>query len=183
MQIHDLNTKALTDPAYVAFDDGSDTYKADFKQIIDDSVAEAYTDADVSGGVVNFTSYDEIPLSDWNYTEFASLEGGESLQALFELLSKIALNIRWLYGQTIKFVRGTQVLSNIAAGSTSNVIVTINVPDGYTAVGVMLSSDGNNAFPVWVSSVSNTLFRLMYENHRTSTTTVSVGYTVVCVKS
>ena len=43
MQIHELNTKALTDPAYVPFDDGIDTYKADFKTIIDDAVAAAYS--------------------------------------------------------------------------------------------------------------------------------------------
>ena len=45
MEIHELNTKALTDPAYVAFDDGSDTYKANFKDIIDDAAADAVEDA------------------------------------------------------------------------------------------------------------------------------------------
>lgn len=30
MEIHELNTKTLTDPAYVALDDGTDTYKLDF---------------------------------------------------------------------------------------------------------------------------------------------------------
>lgn len=47
MNIHDLNTKTLTDPAYVAFDDGSDTYKANFKDIIDNAAAEAVTESPI----------------------------------------------------------------------------------------------------------------------------------------
>ena len=60
MEIHDLNTKPITDPAWVAFDDGTDTYKADFSTIIDAAVAEAFSAADVSGGVVNYTSAGEF---------------------------------------------------------------------------------------------------------------------------
>lgn len=183
MQIHELNTKALTDPAWVPFDDGSDTYKADFNQIIDDAVAEAFTSADVSGGVVEYETEDAEPLSGASWSPFDLLEGGENLETLFTLVSAMAYNVRWLHQNTIQFVKGTQVLSNIPAGTTNNVVVYITVPSGYTAVGVMLSSNGNNAFPVWVASVSNTLFRLMYENNRTSTTTMTVGYTVVCAKS
>lgn len=34
-KIHELNSKTLTDPAYVAADDGEDTYKVDLKDLLD----------------------------------------------------------------------------------------------------------------------------------------------------
>lgn len=96
MQIHELNTKALTDPAWVPFDDGTDTYKADFNQIIDDAVAAAFTSADVSGGVVEYESEDAEPLSGAEWLPFDLLEGGENLETLFTLVSEMAYNVRWL---------------------------------------------------------------------------------------
>lgn len=43
MEIHELNSKSLTTPAYMALDDGTDTYKADLQNVIDD--LEDYADA------------------------------------------------------------------------------------------------------------------------------------------
>lgn len=102
MQIHELNTKALTSPAWVPFDDGSDTYKADFKTIIDDAVAEAFSAADVSGGVVEYESEDGEPLSGAEWSPFDLFEGGENLAALFTLVSEMAYNVRWLKLQNTK---------------------------------------------------------------------------------
>ena len=102
MQIHELNTKALTDPAYVPFDDGTDTYKADFHEIIDDAVAEAFSSADVSGGVVEYESEDAEPLSGSEWSPFDLLEGGENLETLFALVSAMAYNVRWLKLQNTK---------------------------------------------------------------------------------
>lgn len=47
MEIHELNTKAITDPAYIAADDGTDTYKMDLKNLLTqaETAATNYTDA------------------------------------------------------------------------------------------------------------------------------------------
>lgn len=107
MQIHELNTKALTDPAWVPFDDGTDTYKADFNQIIDDAVAAAFTSADVSGGVVEYESEDAEPLSGATWSPFDLLEGGENLETLFTLVSAMAYNLRWMKSRI--YVKGYSV--------------------------------------------------------------------------
>lgn len=121
MQIHELNTKALTDPAWVPFDDGSDTYKADFNQIIDDAVAAAFTSADVSGGVVEYESEDAEPLSDAAWSPFDLLEGGENLETLFTLVSEMAYNVRWLYSKL-----GTTDISSIGNGTVTGALSQLN---------------------------------------------------------
>lgn len=47
MEIHELNTKSITDPAYIAADDGTDTYKMDLKNLLTqaETAATNYTDA------------------------------------------------------------------------------------------------------------------------------------------
>ena len=97
MQIHELNTKALTDPAYVAFDDGDDTYKADFKDIIDDAVAAAFSAADVSDGVVNYTSGDATSPSAW--TDVNVLASVSTLAVLLNKISTMIKNVRYLYAK------------------------------------------------------------------------------------
>lgn len=50
MEIHELNTKAITDPAYIAADDGTDTYKMDLHNLLSTNLAasNAYADSAVS---------------------------------------------------------------------------------------------------------------------------------------
>lgn len=119
MQIHELNTKALTDPAYVAFDDGTDTYKVDFNQIIDDAVAEAFSSADVSGGVVNYTSGDSSSPSSW--TDVSVMASGGTLATLMNRISTMVKNVRYLW-------------SLIGSSSISNVSSTITEAIGNTSI-------------------------------------------------
>lgn len=119
MQIHELNTKALTDPAYVAFDDGTDTYKADFKEVIDDTVAEAFSSADVSGGVVNYTSGDSSSPSSWSSVSVMS--SGSTLATLMNRISTMVKNVRYLW-------------SLIGSTSISNVSSTITGAIGNTSI-------------------------------------------------
>lgn len=119
MQIHELNTKALTDPAYVAFDDGTDTYKADFKEVIDDAVAEAFSSADVSDGIVDYTSGDSDSPSSWS--NVSVLTSGLSLKTLFERISTMIKNVRYIWN---KF--GTTNISSIGDGTVTGAISTIN---------------------------------------------------------
>lgn len=153
MQIHELNTKALTDPAWVPFDDGSDTYKADFKQIIDDAVAEAFTSADVSGGVVEYESEDAEPLSDAAWSNFDLLEGGEDLATLFTLVSEMAYNLRWLRQQnTINTANnlGSAVdLNSYAAGTLYTF-----PKDGY----IVVTASASSSAILRIYSASNTLY-------------------------
>lgn len=148
MQIHELNTKALTDPAWVPFDDGSDTYKADFNQIIDDAVAAAFTSADVSGGVVEYESEDAEPLSGATWSPFDLLEGGENLETLFTLVSAMAYNLRFLWS-----VLGNDALKVVpysksySLAASSGIVLTANdfgatTPTGYTPIGCAQFSSG-----------------------------------------
>lgn len=97
MQIHDLNTKALTDPAYVAFDDGTDTYKADFKAEIDNAAADAVADADLTDNTVAFTSGDAASPTGW--TAVGVLTSGLSLKTLLNRISTMVKNVRYIWSK------------------------------------------------------------------------------------
>ena len=101
MQIHDLNTKALTDPAYVPFDDGTDTYKAEFNSVVADAAAAAVADADLTENEVTFTSGDAASPTAW--TSVSVLTSGSTLATLFKLISTMVKNVRWLYSATTIF--------------------------------------------------------------------------------
>lgn len=81
-----------------------------------------------------------------------------------------------------KYVETTTTLNNISANTGGNVVVYFDLPTGYKAIGVMLSTNGNNLFSAWVGDRSGDHFRLMYYNQRTSATNETVKGTVVCVK-
>jgi len=119
MQIHDLNTKALTNPAYVAFDDGTDTYKADFKAEIDNAAADAVADADLTDNTVAFTSGDAESPTEW--TEVDVLTSGLPIKTLFNRISTMIKNVRWLYS---KF--GTTDISSIGGGTVTGAISSLN---------------------------------------------------------
>lgn len=95
MQIHDLNTKAITSPAWMPFDDGTDTYKADFSAAIDDAAAAAVADADLTDNEVAFTSGDAASPTAWS--SVSVLTSGSTLATLFNKISTMVKNIRYLY--------------------------------------------------------------------------------------
>ena len=119
MQIHDLNTKALTDPAYVAFDDGTDTYKADFKAEIDNAAADAVADADLTDNTVAFTSGDAASPTAWTAVDV--LTSGLTIKALFNRISTMIKNVRWLYSKL-----GTTDISSIGGGTVTGAISSLN---------------------------------------------------------
>ena len=105
MQIHDLNTKALTNPAYVAFDDGTDTYKADFKAEIDNAAADAVADADLTDNTVAFTSGDAESPTEW--TEVDVLTSGLPIKTLFNRISTMVKNVRYIWSKIGTALMGT----------------------------------------------------------------------------
>lgn len=119
MQIHDLNTKALTNPAYVAFDDGTDTYKADFKAEIDNAAADAVADADLTDNTVAFTSGDSSSPIEWTAVDV--LTSGLPIKTLFNRISTMIKNVRWLYSKL-----GTTDISSIGEGTVTGAISSLN---------------------------------------------------------
>lgn len=119
MQIHDLNEKTLTNPAYVAFDDGTDTYKADFKSEIDNAAASAVADADLTDNTVAFTSGDAESPTTW--TAVSVLTSGLPIKTLFSRISTMIKNIRWLYSKL-----GTTDISSIGNGTVTGAISALN---------------------------------------------------------
>lgn len=111
MQIHDLNEKTLTNPAYVAFDDGTDTYKADFKAEIDNAAASAVADADLTDNTVAFTSGDAESPTTW--TAVSVLTSGLTIKALFNRISTMIKNVRYIWN-----LLGSSSFSNVASTLT-----------------------------------------------------------------
>ena len=129
MQIHDLNTKALTNPAYVAFDDGTDTYKADFKAEIDNAAADAVSDADLTDNTVAFTSGDSSSPTEWTAVDV--LTSGLPIKTLFSRISTMIKNVRWLYS-----ILGTTDISSIGVGTVTGAISSLNSKFSYHDVTV-----------------------------------------------
>lgn len=97
MEIHDLNTKALTDPAYVAFDDGTDTYKTEFNDVVADAAAAAVADADLTDNTVAFTSGDAASPTAWTAVDV--LTSGLPLKTLFNRISTMVKNVRYIWNK------------------------------------------------------------------------------------
>lgn len=97
MQIHDLNTKVLTDPAYVAFDDGTDTYKTEFNDVVADAAADAVASADLTDNTVAFTSGDSASPTGWTAVDV--LTSGLSLKTLFNRISTMVKNVRYIWNK------------------------------------------------------------------------------------
>ena len=90
MEIHDLNTKALTDPAYVAFDDGTD-------DVVADAAAAAVADADLTDNTVAFTSGDAASPTAWTAVDV--LTSGLPLKTLFNRISTMVKNVRYIWNK------------------------------------------------------------------------------------
>lgn len=119
MQIHDLNTKALTDPAYVAFDDGTDTYKTEFNDVVANAAASAVSDADLTDNTVAFTSGDAASPTGWTAVDV--LTSGLTIKVLFNRISTMVKNVRWLYSKL-----GTTDISSIGGGTVTGAISSLN---------------------------------------------------------
>lgn len=120
MQIHDLNTKALTDPAYVAFDDGTDTYKTEFNDVVADAAAAAVADADLTDNTVAFTSGDAASPTAWTAVDV--LTSGLPLKTLFNRISTMVKNVRYIWN-----LLGSSSFSNVAStlsGAIGNTALT-----------------------------------------------------------
>lgn len=111
MQIHDLNTKALTNPAYVAFDDGTDTYKTEFNDVVADAAADAVASADLTDNTVAFTSGDSTSPTGWTAVDV--LTSGLSLKTLFNRISTMVKNVRYIWN-----LLGSSSFSNVASTLT-----------------------------------------------------------------
>lgn len=144
MQIHDLNTKALTNPAYVAFDDGTDTYKADFKAEIDNAAAAAVADADLTDNTVAFTSGDAERPTTW--TAVSVLTNGLPIKTLFSRISTMIKNVRWLYSKL-----GTTDISSIGGGTVTGAISSLNSKfESGTWTPLVMRANTTNATGQWV---------------------------------
>ena len=140
MQIHDLNTKTLTNPAYVPFDDGTDTYKAEFNEVVSDAAADAVADADLTDNEVAFTSGDALSPTAW--TDVALIETGSTLATLFNKISTMIKNVRWLYSKimghetaTCTITTGSGTISLVKSGN----VVLANVNKVNTSVAAQTS--------------------------------------------
>lgn len=111
MQIHDLNTKALTDPAYVAFDDGTDTYKVEFNDTVESAAQSAVTAADLTQNTVGFTSGDSLSPSGW--TPVSQITTNSTLATLFNRISTMVKNVRYIWN-----LLGSSSFSNVASTLT-----------------------------------------------------------------
>lgn len=107
MQIHDLNTKSLTDPAYVAFDDGTDTYKVEFNDTVESAAQAAVAEADLTQNTVGFTSGDSLSPSGW--TSVSQITTDSTLATLFNRISTMVKNVRYIWN-----LLGSSSFSNVA---------------------------------------------------------------------
>lgn len=120
MEIHDLNTKALTDPAYVAFDDGEDTYKTEFNECVESAANAAVAAADLTENEVAFTSGDAASPTAW--TNVSVITTGSTLATLFNRISTMVKNVRYLWN-----LIGSSSFSNVAStlsGAIGNTALT-----------------------------------------------------------
>lgn len=142
MQIHELNTKALTDPAYVAFDDGTDTYKVEFNDTVEGAAQSAVASADLTDNAVAFTSGDAASPTAWaNVSVMAS---GSTLATLMNRISTMVKNVRYIW-------------SKIGSSSISNVSTTITGAIGNTSISNVSSTITGAIGNTSISNVSSTI--------------------------
>lgn len=153
MQIHDLNTKTLTNPAYVAFDDGSDTYKAEFNEVVqaaaDTAAQEALENADVSGNTITYTSGDASSPTAW--TSVTTLTSGLSLATLFNRISTMVKNVRYIWnklGTTSMGTTATTITGAIAEHESDISTLNSNLTPTTTRVTQTTDANGNMALGI-----------------------------------
>lgn len=146
MEIHELNTKALTDPAYVPFDDGTDTYKAEFNEVVEDAANAAVAAADLTNNSVAFTSGDAASPTAWS--SVSVITSGSTLATLFNRISTMVKNVRWLYSKL-----GTTDISSIGGGTVTGAISALNGNIGTVITGTTLTTTATAQSTVHVASM------------------------------
>lgn len=136
MEIHDLNTKALTDPAYVAFDDGTDTYKTEFNDVVADAAADAVASADLTDNMVAFTSGDSASPTGWTAVDV--LTSGLSLKTLFNRISTMVKNVRYIWN-----LLGSSSFSNVASTLTGAIGNTALTTTAQTLSGAIVEHESD----------------------------------------
>lgn len=184
MQIHDLNTKTLTNPAYVAFDDGTDTYKADFKSEIDNAAASAVADADLTDNTVAFTSGDAESPTTW--TAVSVLTSGLTIKVLFNRISTMIKNVRYIWN-----LLGSSSFSNVASTLTGAIGNTALTTTAQTLSGAIAEHESDisalNSKTVATSQAITSFYDNRCENIAEAEKTFimkfgSINIVVICVK-
>lgn len=137
MWISELNTKELTDPAYVAFDDGEDTYKTEFNECVENAANAAVAAADLTENEVAFTSGDAASPTAWSSVPV--LASGSTLATLFNRISTMIKNVRWLYSKL-----GTTDISSIGNGTVTGALSTLNGNSGVQIITLQNATAGGN---------------------------------------
>jgi len=164
MQIHDLNTKALTDPAYVAFDDGTDTYKTEFNDVVADAAAAAVADADLTDNTVAFTSGDAASPTAWTAVDV--LTSGLSLKTLFNRISTMVKNVRYIWNKIGTASMGTTATtitgaiaeheSDISTLNSKLKVKEYTSSSGFTGLDSQLSTDAQlGAYIAYVTGTND----------------------------
>lgn len=162
MEIHELNTKALTDPAYVPFDDGTDTYKAEFNEVVENAANAAVAAADLTNNSVAFTSGDAASPTAWS--SVSVITSGSTLATLFNRISTMVKNVRWLYSKL-----GTTDISSIGGGTVTGAISALNGKADYELRKITIPLNNSSMGTVSVSYTSRGKVPYIF-------TTLGIGY-------
>lgn len=157
MEIHDLNTKTLTDPAYVAFDDGTDTYKAEFNDAVEEKAAAAVAAADLTQNQVAFTSGDAASPTAW--ANVSVITSGSTLATLFSRISTMVKNVRYIWsliGTTAMGTTATTITGAIHEHetdiSTLNGNLNTRVADNVSINRARIASSSGNAIKLYAKA-------------------------------
>lgn len=164
MWISELNTKELTDPAYVAFDDGEDTYKTEFNECVENAANAAVAAADLTENEVAFTSGDAASPTAWSSVPV--LASGSTLATLFNRISTMIKNVRWLYSKL-----GTTDISSIGNGTVTGALSTLNGNTNATVINSLTSSHGT--FDDVYSSIVYNKYMCVFQARFTATSSIS----------
>lgn len=149
MQIHDLNEKTLTNPAYVAFDDGTDTYKVEFNDTVESAAQSAVAATDLTQNTVGFTSGDSLSPSGW--TSVSQITTNSTLATLFNRISTMVKNVRYIWN-----LLGSSSFSNVASTLTGAIGNTALPTTAQTLSGAIAEHE---------SDISTLNSKIYYEHH------------------
>lgn len=115
MDIHELPSGTLANEDVLAVDNGANTRKLNFKNIVNSLI----TEADLTDNPVAFTSGDAASPTAW--TNVSVITTGSTLATLFNRISTMIKNVRWLYSKL-----GTTDISSIGNGTVTGALSTLN---------------------------------------------------------
>lgn len=115
MEIHELPSGTLANEDVLAVDNGANTRKLNFKNIVNSLI----TEADLTDNPVAFTSGDAENPTEWS--NVSVITTGSTLATLFNRISTMVKNVRWLYSKL-----GTTDISSIGGGTVTGAISALN---------------------------------------------------------